>query len=187
WLSGLWRREDVSCPVVDRSPYAKNTIIVLWSDHGMHIGEKQHWEKFTLWEESTRVPLIVVAPGVTKPGQRCSRPASLLDIYPTLVELCGLPSRGDIEGTSLVPWLRDPAAAKEEPAITTWGPGNHAVRTDRWRYIHYHNGDEELYDHQADPDEFTNLAAKDPKKWRPLMDQLGGWLPKVNAPKVSNP
>jgi len=170
---------------LDRSPYADNTIVVLWSDHGMHIGEKNHWEKFTLWEESTRVPLIVVAPGVSKSAARCDRPASLLDIYPTLIELCGLPPAEGIEGISLVPLLRDPTAARKQPAIITWGLNNHAVRTDRWRYIRYHNGDEELYDHQTDANEFTNLAKKDPEKWRPLMKQLSQWLPKVNAPQVS--
>jgi len=167
---------------LDRSPIAENTVVVLWSDHGMHLGEKEHWEKFTLWEESTRVPLVFVAPGVTKPGGRCDQPVSLLDIYPTLGALCGLPRRDDIEGTSLVAQLRDPGCKRIQPAVTTWGFNNHAVRTDRWRYIRYHNGDEELYDHRSDPNEFTNLAARDGQRWRALMDELARWLPKTNTP-----
>jgi len=166
---------------LDNSRYADNTIIVLWSDHGMHIGEKQHWEKFTLWEESTRVPLMVVAPGVTKEESRCSQPVSLVDIYPTLIELCGLPERQEIEGTSLVKLLRKPSASRVEPAITTWGRNNHAIRTDRWRYIRYSNGEEELYDHQSDPDEFTNLVLSDPDGSRPIIRELAGWLPTINA------
>ena len=165
---------------LDASPHAKNTIVVLWSDHGMHIGEKQHWEKFTLFEESTRVPLMVIAPGVTRPGLTCNRPVSLLDVYPTLNELCGLPERDDLDGESLVPLLKNPAAKRERPAITTWGRDNHSVRTLRWRYIHHANGSEELYDHQADPDEFTNLVSSQPEKSVPIVDQLKKWLPAAN-------
>jgi arylsulfatase A-like enzyme len=166
---------------LDNSPCVDNTIIVLWSDHGMHIGEKEQWEKFTLWEESTRVPLIVVAPGVTKAESRCGQPVSLVDVYPTLIELCGLPNRNDIEGTSLVELLRNPSANRAEPAITTWGQNNHAIRTDRWRYIRYGNGEEELYDHRSDGDEFTNLVVSDPAGSRPVIKELARWLPTINA------
>lgn len=165
---------------LDKSGKADNTIIVLWSDHGMHLGEKENWEKFTLWEEATRVPLIFVAPGVTHPGTTCSRPVSLLDIYPTLVELTGLSRPQQLEGVSLVPWLKDPGAPKEEPAVTTWKFGNHSVRTDRWRYIRYNDGTEELYDHETDPDEFTNLAGR--SEYRETIEKLAARLPKVNAP-----
>ncbi len=168
---------------LDRSPHADNTIVVLWSDHGMHIGEKEQWEKFTLWEESTRVPLVLVVPGVTKPGGRCRQPVGLVDLFPTLTELCGL-ATGDAEldGVSFSPQLRDPDRPREQPAVTTWGRGNHAVRTADWRYIRFNNGDEELYDHTTDPDEFTNLAARQPDKWRAKMDKLARWLPKIDAP-----
>ncbi len=165
---------------LDASQYAGNTIVVLWSDHGMHMGEKENWEKFTLWEESTRVPLLFIVPGLTRPGGRCSRPVSLLDVYPTLSELCGFTPPAQLEGQSLVPLLRDPEAVREAPAVTTFRGNNHAVRTERWRYIRYSNGDEELYDHNADPDEFTNLA-KDPA-YREVIRELAKWLPKVNAP-----
>jgi len=170
---------------LDRSHHAENTIIVLWSDHGMHIGEKQHWEKFTLWEESTRVPLMIVVPGVGKGGARCAQPVSLIDIYPTLIDLCGLPERDDIEGTSLVEQLRSPSAHREAPAVTTWGRGNHAIRTERWRYIRYSNGEEELYDHHSDPDEFDNRIRSDPEGSRPVIKGLAKWLPKVNADQAS--
>jgi len=166
---------------LEKSPRADNTIIILWSDHGMHIGEKEQWEKFTLWEESTRVPLIVVAPGSTKAGSRCGEPVSLIDIYPTLNELCRLPIREDIEGASLCKLLRDPSRHRAAPAITTWGRGNHAIRTKRWRYIRHGNGEEELYDHRVDPDEFTNLIVGDPDLSRPIVAQLKKWLPTINA------
>jgi arylsulfatase A-like enzyme len=167
---------------LDASDYSDNTIVVLWSDHGMHIGEKEHWEKFTLWEEATRVPLMITAPGIDSPGRKCSQPVTLLDVFPTLVELCGHRTFDQLEGTSLKNLLLDAGARKQRPAITTWGPNNHAVRTERWRYIHYRNGDEELYDHKNDPDEFSNIA--DRKEHDGLKESLGKWLPKVNADSV---
>ena len=146
---------------LEASEHADNTIIVLWGDHGWHLGEKQHWRKHALWETTTRTPLIWAMPTGDErivPGQKCDRPVSLVDIYPTLVELCGLPTRDDLDGHSLTPLLKNPSQAWEHPAITTFGK-NHAVRTDRWRYIRYLDGGEELYDHMNDPDEWNNLAA----------------------------
>ena len=166
---------------LDAGPHAKNTLIILWSDHGWSLGEKHHWQKFALWEETTRVPVIAIVPGLTQPGQRCERTVSLMDIYPTLVELCGLPKPAHtLEGQSLVPLLRDPQSPRKEPAITTWGRNNHAVRTERWRYIHYADGGEELYDHDADPLEWKNLA-NDPQ-FAAAKAELATWLPKINAP-----
>jgi arylsulfatase A-like enzyme len=169
---------------LDQSPHAKNTIITLWSDHGMHIGEKQQWEKFTLFEESTRVPFLIVAPDVTKAGTVCDRPVSLLDLYPTLNELCKLPKRDDLDGVSLVSLLREPKAKWDRPAITTWGKGNHSARGQRYRYILHPNGAEQVYDHKTDPDEFTNLAAK--PELDPVKKRLAKWFPKTNAKPVSN-
>ena len=164
---------------LDKRDDAKQTIIVLWTDHGWHLGEKLHWRKFTLWEEAGRVPMIFVVPGVTKPGTRCERTVSLLDIYPTLADLCGLPIGGHLEGKSLEPLLEDPGAAWDRPVVTTHGRNNHAVRSERWRYIRYSDGTEELYDHENDPMEWTNLAG-DPKL-AAVKQELAGRLPKVNV------
>ncbi len=165
---------------LESGPNADNTIVVLWSDHGFHLGEKQTWEKFTLWEESGRVPFIIHAPGVTTPGSRCDVPVSLLDIYPTLVDLCDLPRMDHLEGKSLVPFLEDPDSSKDRGVITTFGYMNHSVRTRRWRYIRYRNGDEELYDHDHDPGEFHNLAGIE--RYDKVKKNLSEWLPKINKP-----
>ena len=127
--------------------------------------------------------MIFAGPGVTK-GQKCGRPAELLDIYPTLLELCGLPTRDDLEGHSLVPQLRDANAPRAWPAITTHNTGNHAVRTEHWRYIRYADGSEELYDVVADPNEWTNLAAD--AKHAAVKQELAAWLPKVDLPPAPN-
>jgi arylsulfatase A-like enzyme len=160
------------------SPHAENTLIVLWSDHGFHLGEKQHWAKRTLWEESTRVPLLFTGPAI-KPGKTCQQPASLLDIYPTLVELCKLPANPHLEGLSLVPQLSEPTTPRDRPAITSSYFGNHSIRSRDWRLILYQDGARELYDHRTDPDEFHNLANN--PAHQAICDQLSGWLPKEAA------
>ncbi|HIJ71218.1 MAG TPA: sulfatase-like hydrolase/transferase [Planctomycetes bacterium] len=159
---------------LDETGRADNTIIVLWADHGYHLGDKESCVKFTLWEKANHVPFIIVAPKVTKPGSRCDRPVSLLDIYPTLVELAGLPQKQDLDGKSLVPLLRNPTQ-KWHPALMTWGKGNHAVRSDRWRYIRYSDGSQELYDHSRDPWEWTNLATV--PEYAQVMKEHEKWLP----------
>jgi arylsulfatase A-like enzyme len=156
-----------------------DTIVVVWSDHGWHVGEKEITGKNTLWERSTRVPLIFAGPGIPR-GATCSEPVELLDMYPTLVELCHLPARDDLEGNSLMPQIANPNAGREWPAITSHNQGNHAIRTKRWRYIHYADGSEELYDMRNDPHEWTNLAAE--PQHRDTIDDLRLWLPKVDAP-----
>ncbi|HUQ95324.1 MAG TPA: sulfatase [Bryobacteraceae bacterium] len=143
---------------LERSPYSKNTIIVFWSDNGWHLGEKQHWHKSTLWERSTHVPLIVAGPGVNSAGLARKQAVSLLDLYPTLIEMCDLPARKELEGESLLPVLRD-LRAKHRPAVSTFEQGNHMVRDERWRYIRYRDGTEELYDRVADPNEWRNIAS----------------------------
>lgn len=140
----------------DRSLLKGDTIIVLWSDHGLHLGEKGRWGAETLWEESTRVPLVFIVPGITPPGGRCDRAVSLLDIYPTLAELTHT-ATGRLEGESLAARLGGADFFREQPAVTTFR-GHHAVRADDWRYIRYDTGLEELYNHQSDPRERTNLA-----------------------------
>lgn len=165
---------------LDRSPLAGNTIVVLWGDHGWHLGEKHHWRKFALWEEATRVPLLILVPGLTRPGSTCGRTVNLMDLYPTLADLCGLPVDPAWEGRSLRPLLAEPEAAWPYPALTTHGRNNHAVRSERWRYIRYADGSEELYDHDADPLEWKNLAG-DPQL-ASVKAELAHWLPRVNAP-----
>jgi arylsulfatase A-like enzyme len=163
----------------EKSPHKANTVIVFWGDHGWHLGEKEHWRKFALWEEATRMPFVWVAPNVTKPGGVCDRTVDLMSIYPTLCDLCDLPKPSHVEGESLTPLLRDPKAAWDRPAITTFHRNNHAVRTARWRYIRYADGGEELYDHAADPHEWTNLAT-DPKH-ADAKAGLTKLLPKTNT------
>ena len=167
----------------DNSPERENTIIVFWGDHGWHLGEKQHWRKFALWEEATRAPLIWVAPGVTKPNTVCDRTVDFMSIYPTLTDLCGLATPKHVEGRSIRSLLTNPASPWDEPAVTTYRFGNHAIRTEGWRYIRYNNGDEELYDEKADPYEWTNLAL-DPK-YADKKNELKRFLPTHNQPDVN--
>ena len=164
---------------LEESGAVQNTIVVLWSDNGWHLGEKGVTGKNTLWERSTRVPLIFAGPGVAK-AAKCSQPAELLDIYPTLIELCGLPKQSGLEGHSLVPQLKNAKAKRRWPAITTHNVGNHAVCSEHWRYIRYADGSQELYDRRTDPSEWTNVVAN-PKLANVVRDHAR-WLPKVNLP-----
>ena len=164
---------------LDKSPHAANTIIVLWSDHGQNLGEKFNWRKMCLWETSTRVPLVFAVPGDGYPSVRNMEPVSLLDIYPTLIELCGLPAIDSLEGESLLPMLRDPERSRSRPPLTTWLYGNHSVRSKQWRYTRYRDGSEELYDHLHDPGEQHNLAA-DPG-YREIIEEHKAFLPTANA------
>ncbi|MCP5118737.1 MAG: sulfatase [bacterium] len=169
---------------LDSGPNRDNTIIVLWTDHGWQLGEKKHWRKFTLWERSCRVPMMFVGPGVTKANQRSRRTVELLDIYPTLVDLCGLPAKPDLDGRSLRPLLENPKAKWDKPAITSLGPDKTSVRTERWRYTRYQDG-EELYDHNADPNEWYNLAGK--QEYSATRKRLASLFPKdVSRKKVKS-
>ncbi len=163
---------------LDQSRYKNNTIVVLWSDNGFHLGEKQHIEKFALWEKTTHVPLVFVAPGRIKPGTVIARPVDLMAIYPTLIELCGLEPKPGLDGRSLAPLFADPEA-DFPPALTTYLRGNHAIRSGPWRYIRYADGTEELYNHSTDADEWNNLAG-DPKH-ESVIDGLRASLPESNA------
>ena len=160
----------------------KNTVVVLWSDHGYHLGEKAITGKNTLWEPSTRVPLIFAGPGITK-GGRCEEPVELLDVYPTLVKLCGLPATDQCEGHLLLPQLRDASSPREWPAITTANPNNHSVRSRRYRYIQYADGSEEFYDLVDDPHEFRNLTRD--TSYRDKIEAHKRHLPQASAPLVS--
>jgi arylsulfatase A-like enzyme len=142
----------------------------------VHLGEKQHWRKSTLWEEATHVPLVIVAPGLVEPGGVTTRPVSLVDLYPTLIDLAGLPDPVQaLDGSSLRPLLEDPQAEWSRPALTVWQSGNHSLRFERWRYTRYRDGSEELYDHQNDPMEWKNLA--DDPNLAELKQQLRSQLP----------
>jgi arylsulfatase A-like enzyme len=165
---------------LDSSKHADNTIVVFWGDHGWHLGEKRHWSKSTLWEESTRAPLMIMAPGI-EPG-RCSTPVSFLDIYPTLVELAGLEPRKELEGESLVTLMKNVDAGRDRPALTTHGRGNHTLRSKRWRYTRYSDGGEELYDHSKDVMEWENLA--DDPAYANVIEQMQKWIPNTDAEDV---
>jgi arylsulfatase A-like enzyme len=145
---------------LEKSKYKDNTIVVLWGDHGWHLGEKLRYKKFTLWEEACRIPLIIKAPNVTKPGSRTGRTVNLLDLYPTLVELAGLPKNDKNEGISLVPLLKNPKIEWNHPSLTQMGEGRNTIRTEKWRYIRYNDNSEELYNHDDDALEWKNLANK---------------------------
>ncbi|MGH9630083.1 MAG: sulfatase [Bryobacteraceae bacterium] len=163
---------------LEKSAYGRETIVVFLSDNGWHLGEKQHWHKSTLWQRSTHIPLIISGPGVKSEGRHRRQPVSLLDLYPTLVDMCGLPKRRELEGESLAPLLANPSA-KRKPAVSTYLPGNHAVRTERWRYIRYKDGGEELYDCVADPNEFHNLANQ--PEHASLKKEFAQYMPKTSA------
>ncbi len=168
---------------LEEAGQADNTIIVLWGDHGWHLGEKSITGKNTLWDRGTKVPLIFAGPGITS-GQRCNQPAELLDIYPTLIELAGLTKRDDLEGLSLTPQLKDAATQRERPAVTSHNQGNHAVRSEKWRYITYADGSEELYDMVNDPNEWTNISAKSENA--AIIAEHRKWLPKIDVPPAPN-
>ena len=164
------------------SPYADNTIVVLWGDHGWHLGQKEHWRKHTLWEDGLRTTFVISAPGVTTRNTRSDRVVSLLDIYPTLVELTGLGPGEGMDGQSLIPLLKQPDRSWPRPVLSTFGYQNHSLRTERWRYIRYHDGTEELYDHNTDPYEWDNLAAAPvADEHRQVMNQLTRHFPETNV------
>ena len=151
---------------LEKSKYKDNTIVVLWSDHGYHMGEKNTFQKHTLWERSARTPLIIKAPSMTR-GARCDRNVQLIDLYPTLVDLCGLPENRKLEGRSLKPLLQNPIAKWDIPAFTVRKEGGKSVKYQNYRLIEYGDGSQELYNHEKDPHEWTNLAGN-PECEKPL-------------------
>lgn len=177
---------------LDESGLADQTIVVLWSDHGYHLGEKAISGKNSLWRHSTRVPLIISVPdGLTEfevpKAVKCNQPAELLDLYATLSQLTGLPTPDGQQGLSLVPQLINPDQPRERPAICTHNAGNHSVCDTRWRYIVYADGGEELYDTLADPYEHTNLIAEQSSvelpsaEHRAVIRRLAAFLPEQEA------
>jgi arylsulfatase A-like enzyme len=163
---------------LNASPYKDNTIVVLISDHGFHIGEKQHWQKGTLWEEATHALMMFRVPGLTKPGHVCERTVTLLDLYPTLVELAGLPKPSHLDGHSLVPLLKDAHAPWSFAALSAY-QSNMSVRTDEFRLIRYKDGTIELYDKAKDPQEWVNQANK--PEYAETQRKLASLLPAQEA------
>lgn len=161
---------------LDQSPYRDNTIVIIWSDHGFHLGEKHHFAKNALWEQATRSPLLIRVPGLTDQGGGTRQPVSLLDIYPTLVDVCGLPAPAHtLDGLSLRPLMEESNHVRTEPALTFFRDESAAVRTADWRYIRYGDGTEELYDHRNDPGEVQNVAGH--PEHRPVINTLSKWIP----------
>ena len=166
---------------IEKSAYRDNTIICFWSDHGWHLGEKLHWRKFALWEEAARTVFIWCVPGVTKPDGVCERTVDFMCIYPTLCDLTGVPKPSHVEGPSIRSLLKNPKAKWDLAAVTTFHKDNHSIRSETWRYIRYADGSEELYNHDKDPYEWTNLA-KDPQ-YAAVKADLIRFAPKINAPE----
>lgn len=163
---------------LENSEYADNTVIVLWSDHGYRLGEKGTFAKHALWEPATKAPLMFSAPGLPK-GKVIDSPTEMLSIYPTLLELCGLPTYDRNEGKSLVALMQNTGEGPGTYAITTFGMNNHAVRSDQFRYIRYEDGEEEFYDHRNDPNEWTNQAKN--IQYKEEVEALKQYLPKINS------
>ncbi len=168
---------------LESSPYADNTIVVLWSDHGYHLGEKAISGKNSLWARSTHVPLMFAGPMI-EGNRKCDQPAELLDIYPTLASLAGLPQPDGLEGLSLAPQVKDVTTPRQRPAICTHNAGNHSVCDQRWRYIVYADGSEELYDRRQDPNEFDNLLNDKARtaELTSIVKRLRDWLPERDRP-----
>jgi arylsulfatase A-like enzyme len=168
---------------LDNSRYADDTIVIFWSDNGYHLGEKNHFEKATLWEWSARIPVAVRIPGSPNNGRVVQQPVVSIDLFTTLLDYCGLEQPDhEPEGLSLRPLLENPATKWKRPAITTYGENMFSARSDRYRYIRYPDGEEEFYDHRKDPNEFTNMA--DDPEYKYKKEEFRQWIPVKFAPDL---
>ena len=165
---------------LEKNPRGRETYIVLVSDHGWHLGEKKHWCKGAIWEQTTRIPFIVKGPNI-KAGTICKQPVSLIDVFPSLVDIAGIKVPEYLDGKSALPQLKDPNI-KRSPAIISYGAKNTAIRSERWRYIRYEDGSEELYDHSLDPNEWKNLA--DDFQYNEIKKELSTYIPKNQLPSL---
>ncbi len=161
---------------LENSPYKDNTIVVLWTDHGWQLAHKNRWEKYSLWHQASNSPLIIQYPNMPNRGKRCNRAVSLMDLYPTMTDLLGLEKPKYTEGVSLFSLLQKPQAERTQPAVITYPKNSHAVAWNEWRYIHYNDGSEELYNHKTDSNEWKNIA-NDPKNDK-IKQQLAQYIPK---------
>ncbi len=160
---------------LDKSRYAENTIVIVTSDNGFHLGDKDRWGKGTLWGRAAAVPFLVRGANIEKGKSDVS--IGLVDIYPTLVDYAGVPlPEHQLDGNSLTPWFRSPELAMKEPNFFAYDKHNASIEDERYRYIRYRDGSEEFYDHQSDPHEHKNLASE--KKYRETMDKLAERIPK---------
>lgn len=164
---------------IDEAGVKENTVVVLLGDHGWHLGEKGITGKNTLWERSTRVPFIYRGPGIPA-GRKATNPCELLDLFPTLAELADVKIPEGRDGESLVGQFAEHPVGDTTPAVTTHNPGNHGVKSERWRYIRYADGSEELYDHRTDPNEWTNLAQR--ADLQGVIAEHRRWLPTEEKP-----
>jgi arylsulfatase A-like enzyme len=165
---------------LENSTYADNTIVIFWSDNGYHCGEKNHWEKSTLWEQAALTPMAIRIPDMKTAGQVCKIPVNSLDFYPTLIDYCKLNTPEHyLDGESLRPLFNNPGKIREKPSITTYGEGFYSARDKQYRYIQYPDGTEELFDHETDPYEFTNLIGNPERESE--KNRLLQWKPRTWA------
>lgn len=178
YLAAVTYADDMLGRVLDaleKSEHAENTIVIMWSDQGYHHGEKGQWGKHTLWKQTSRVPLIFSGANLPE-GQEISATVGLIDLYPTLIEMCDLPKPHEMEGVSLLPVIKDPLLAVDRNLfIPSHERGSYAVVNEHWRYIYYRDGTEELYNLQEDPDEWYNLAGDE--VYRPVIDAMKQAVP----------
>ncbi|WAJ71738.1 sulfatase [Catenovulum adriaticum] len=159
----------------DNSEYADNTILVLWGDHGFQLGHKNRWEKFTLWKQGSHTPFIIKAPG--KQAAMINKPVTLLNVYPTLLELANLPAKPDLDGVSLTPLMDNAKADWQRPAVLTYQQDNNAIIFENWNFIQYKDGSQELYNQTTDPHEYNNLIGQ--PQYAEVIEKLSEWLPEV--------